>query len=241
MAAPDARETPHKYLAVREFGSINSQPSRTALEQNEFAWIENLMPIEDANAAAVPAPGAPIALLDGSSRTLVAPANPGFEFWQGNTATVSAATAGVGPGAHRYWRVGDFQLQGGATFLEVSELAWRNSGTVNVVPNCIPVNDIVYSHVDTTNNQCGTEDENYTAACLTLSSAFVSGFTVSYDFHTPTPTDLFRVGHKDTSIRFPVSLVTYYSDDGTTWTAWRTFGSLIVPANGGYIDLDMVN
>src|SRR5690348_749620 len=51
----------HKFVALKKFRSINTQPSREALKEDEFSWIENLMPIGDAFAQAVPGPGTAVA------------------------------------------------------------------------------------------------------------------------------------------------------------------------------------
>lgn len=49
-------EQKHEYLALKEFGGVDTQPSRTALAQDKFHWLENLMPIGNAFAPAVYAP-----------------------------------------------------------------------------------------------------------------------------------------------------------------------------------------
>ena len=49
-------ESPHKAANFRKFKTVNTQPSRTALKPDEYAWLENLMPIGDANLPAVPGP-----------------------------------------------------------------------------------------------------------------------------------------------------------------------------------------
>ena len=40
----------------RNFGGINTQASRQAIGDDEFSWLENMMPIGDGNLLAVPAP-----------------------------------------------------------------------------------------------------------------------------------------------------------------------------------------
>lgn len=54
-------EQEHHYLVLKKFKGLNSQPSREALSESEFAWIENLMPIGDAFMQVVPQVGASIA------------------------------------------------------------------------------------------------------------------------------------------------------------------------------------
>lgn len=87
---------------MQQFATLNSQAARTGLNPGEFAWIENFMPIGDANAAAVPAPGGAIALLDGSSRTLVS-AFIGAEVWSGNPATVAISTTTIDVHTLKLW------------------------------------------------------------------------------------------------------------------------------------------
>lgn len=59
-------EAKHDYIVLKKFKTINTQPSRTALEEQDFAWLENLMPIGDAYAPAVPAPDTATATLSGT-------------------------------------------------------------------------------------------------------------------------------------------------------------------------------
>jgi hypothetical protein len=48
---------------VKKFKTINSQPARNALKQEEFSWIENLMPIGNGFVPMVPGPDTAIATL----------------------------------------------------------------------------------------------------------------------------------------------------------------------------------
>lgn len=57
----DGNEQKHEYLVLKKFRTLNTQPSREALKEDEFAWLENLMPIGDAFVKAVPQAGDPIA------------------------------------------------------------------------------------------------------------------------------------------------------------------------------------
>src|SRR5690242_16110081 len=45
---------PHQYLSVKNFKAVNTKADRTAIEQEEFAWLENLIPRGYANVQAVP-------------------------------------------------------------------------------------------------------------------------------------------------------------------------------------------
>lgn len=47
-----------KDLVVKDFAGMNTQASRTAIKEEEFSWLENVMPIGFANMKAVPFQGA---------------------------------------------------------------------------------------------------------------------------------------------------------------------------------------
>ena len=42
--------------SIRDFGGINTQASRQAIDDDEFSWLENMMPIGKGNLVTVPAP-----------------------------------------------------------------------------------------------------------------------------------------------------------------------------------------
>jgi hypothetical protein len=50
-------EKEHEYLILKKARGINTQPSREALKPEEFAWLENIMPIGNAFLKVVPAQG----------------------------------------------------------------------------------------------------------------------------------------------------------------------------------------
>lgn len=56
-------EANHRFFMWKEFRSINTQPSREAVPEQDFAWIENLMPIGNAYMPAVAQAGASIATI----------------------------------------------------------------------------------------------------------------------------------------------------------------------------------
>src|SRR5690348_13336573 len=56
-------EDPKKDLVVKDFGGINQQAVRSAIEQEEFSWLENMMPIGHGNLRCVPFQGNPIATI----------------------------------------------------------------------------------------------------------------------------------------------------------------------------------
>lgn len=64
MTAPKktSEEMDHEYV-VKDFNGVNTQASRTAIAENEFAWLENVMPVGFANLKAVPYQGAPVAAI----------------------------------------------------------------------------------------------------------------------------------------------------------------------------------
>lgn len=68
--ADSQQQGDHKFLALKKFRTINTQPSREALKEDEFAWLENLMPIGDAFAQTVPGPGAAAATVTASIQAM---------------------------------------------------------------------------------------------------------------------------------------------------------------------------
>ena len=65
MAAqhPLVREEIDHDFFVKDFHGVNTQASRTAIAENEFAWLENVMPVGYANLKAVPYQGAAVATI----------------------------------------------------------------------------------------------------------------------------------------------------------------------------------
>lgn len=70
-----AERLPAKYedkkrdFTVKDFAGVNTQADRTAIQQNEFAWMENLIPIGHGNLRCVPHQGSALATLPSSSAT----------------------------------------------------------------------------------------------------------------------------------------------------------------------------
>ena len=55
------KETPKNNNSLRDFQGINTQAARQVIGDNQFAWIENVMPIGFGNMPAVPGPSASLA------------------------------------------------------------------------------------------------------------------------------------------------------------------------------------
>lgn len=51
---PDIPTAPHYYKVVKDFKGLNTKADRTAIEDVEFSWIENIQPVGRANLQAVP-------------------------------------------------------------------------------------------------------------------------------------------------------------------------------------------
>ena len=51
MAAVEQKKS---YLVTKQFKGINSKSNRTAIEETEFSWLENLMPLGYGNIKALP-------------------------------------------------------------------------------------------------------------------------------------------------------------------------------------------
>lgn len=52
-----------KNFPFKDFDGVNTQADRTAIKENQFAWLENIMPIGSANLKVVPYQGASVATL----------------------------------------------------------------------------------------------------------------------------------------------------------------------------------
>lgn len=50
-------------FSLKDFKGVNTQANRTAIEENQFAWLENVMPIGYANLRVLPFQGAPVATI----------------------------------------------------------------------------------------------------------------------------------------------------------------------------------
>ena len=59
----DLSNNPVTGAIVREFGGVNTQSARQVLKDNEYAWLENVMPIGHGNAQSVPYQSAALATL----------------------------------------------------------------------------------------------------------------------------------------------------------------------------------
>jgi hypothetical protein len=66
MASP-SRENPQKNHSFREFGGVNTQAARQVINDGEFYWLENVMPIGNGNLRAVPAPSSALVNLPGET------------------------------------------------------------------------------------------------------------------------------------------------------------------------------
>ena len=73
--APTGYEAGEQTFIVRDFKGVNIQANRTGLEEEEFSWLENVMPIGHANLRCVPQQGTPLATLVAGGMTYFAYAN----------------------------------------------------------------------------------------------------------------------------------------------------------------------
>lgn len=64
---PRLKETPKKNNSLRDFQGINTQAARQVIGDNQFAWLENVMPIGFGNMPAVPGPSASLATWTGTA------------------------------------------------------------------------------------------------------------------------------------------------------------------------------
>ena len=61
MSAPQAKEAPKKNLSLRDFQGVNTQAARQVIGDNQFAWLENVMPVGYGNMIVPPGPSAVLA------------------------------------------------------------------------------------------------------------------------------------------------------------------------------------
>lgn len=64
------KEQQHKYLVLKGAKGVNTQPSREALAQDEYLWLENIMPIGGAFNQVVPQRNTAIATVTGTISTM---------------------------------------------------------------------------------------------------------------------------------------------------------------------------
>jgi hypothetical protein len=93
MPAENGRgEQTHEYLVLKKFRSLNTQPAREALAEDEFSWIENMMPIGNAYIKVVPQVGASIATVTAAISAMY-PATLGTVNYQISFTTAGGAQA----------------------------------------------------------------------------------------------------------------------------------------------------
>ena len=61
------REVPKKNNSLRDFQGVNTQAARQVIGDNQFAWLENVMPVGFGNMPAVPGPSAVLATWTGTA------------------------------------------------------------------------------------------------------------------------------------------------------------------------------
>jgi hypothetical protein len=124
-----AAETLDQDLAIKDFAGINTQAQRTAIDEKEFSWLENVMPVGYANLRCIPAP------------TLVAtiPAVT-INYWKyANIGNVDFQLCfNVGGGGHAL-NLATFAvtvIAAGGTFVgQVSMAQWKNERALIVAAN----------------------------------------------------------------------------------------------------------
>ena len=56
MAPPKDKENPKRNLSLRDFQGVNTQAARQVIGDDQFAWLENVMPVGFGNLKALPGP-----------------------------------------------------------------------------------------------------------------------------------------------------------------------------------------
>ena len=122
-------ETDHQFVS-KDFAGVNTQAARTAIAEQEFSWLENVMPVGYANLKAVPYQGSPVATIGGVNITYMKYVN------LANIDYLACFTAG---GAGYVVNLGSFAvtLIGAAgTFVgTVACSQWKNSELLIVASN----------------------------------------------------------------------------------------------------------
>jgi hypothetical protein len=73
---------PHHQYSFKDFAGVNTQSNRQAIDQNQFAYLENAMPIGHGNLAVVPAQSPSLATISPDSATYTTIANiAGVDYW----------------------------------------------------------------------------------------------------------------------------------------------------------------
>jgi len=211
-------EEKHEYFALKKFGSVNTQPSRTALKEDEFSWLENFMPIGDSYAPSVPAPDTATATLSGSISSMhqitigstdymfcftAAGGAEAVNLSGGTVTTVAAGTTFVSPSIDQ-WKseravivdpTNGFFSWDGTTFLSPGNLA-----TISV-----SIGGSGYTSTPTVTLTGGTTGTTASATATLVDSAVSSITLVTYgDSYTASPTVGFSGG----------------GGSGTTASAW---------------------
>lgn len=75
MARDRVEEARHEYFALKSIRTVNTQPSRTALSEEEAAWMENFMPVGPGYLPAVAGPGSTSVTISASSSLAFATIN----------------------------------------------------------------------------------------------------------------------------------------------------------------------
>ena len=61
MAPPKDRENPKRNLSLRDFQGVNTQAARQVIGDDQFSWLENVMPVGFGNLVSLPGPSGIIA------------------------------------------------------------------------------------------------------------------------------------------------------------------------------------
>jgi len=87
MPSPQIQDSPKKNHSFVDFGGLNTQASRREIQDNEFSWLENVMPIGHGNMVSIPSPSASLATMGSGTCYQLATANISnvdYEFMFGN-------------------------------------------------------------------------------------------------------------------------------------------------------------
>lgn len=129
-AIKHVREENDKDFVVKDFSGVNTQAGRTAIAENEFSWLENVMPVGYANLKCVPYQGSPVATIVGVS----------INYWKyvnlNNTDYLMMSTLGGGVYALNLTTYVVTVVQPGGTLTGTVAMAqWKNERVLIIANN----------------------------------------------------------------------------------------------------------
>lgn len=244
--AESIKEKRHEYMAMRAFKGINTQSSRTALNQDECAWLENLMPVGAAFMPAVPYQGTSIATIESSSslhHAYIGTINWMISFTAAGGAEAvnlgTSATVTIAPGATfttpamDQWKSERIVIADPSGMYSWDGLVFYPPGSVATVT--VSHNGTGYTAVPVVSFTGGTAGTT-ASATATVTGGFVTSITLvnAGTGYTAAPTVGFTGGTAGTA----ATATAYITPTGTSYggTAIASYSGRVWTANGRLIN-----